>query len=242
MQTVSRHVERAAAGHPKARAWLVETCYGYVLKRVTKRYGRYLDPEDVTQQVFLCLLKPEATVLKKYLLVTPVAQQREATLRRYLWDQACGVASNLRRGRSRRRDFPVAREEYERREDPRVRVEEEIVNRDLLKRCFRWVRENGGHRDVTYLNLRYRLGYRPIEIAGATGWSLDETYRRREKLCRVLKRWTPSKGNHMNGENQPTQADSTISETRARPDSLRGKRPTDNVRPQRVRWGKEYRV
>jgi len=190
MRTVSKLVERAVAGHPRARAWLVDTCYDYILKRVAKRYGRYLDPEDVTQEAFLCLLKPEATMLKKYLQVTPNVDQGEATLRRYLWDQTCGVASNLRRSRSRRRDFPASPEEFACREDLGVGVEEEIVNRDLLERCLRWVRENGSRPDVTYLNLRYHLGYRPAEIAGATGWSLAETYRRREKLRRVLKRWT----------------------------------------------------
>jgi hypothetical protein len=91
--------ERLNAGDPSALAWLYDNVAPDLYHRLLRRYGYPGAPDaaDVLQETYLLCLRDEARLLRGFLAGQPAASPALPALRRYLWDLACGVASNVRR-------------------------------------------------------------------------------------------------------------------------------------------------
>ena len=102
----------------------------------------------------------------------------ESRLDAYLWDLACGIASN--RLRSARRGPALVQVAVESTVDP-IDAEERTLDRDVLthlKACLK----RQGSRAYLYYKLRFVDGFTPEEIATVTGWSRKITYKLRMVL------------------------------------------------------------
>ena len=111
-----------------------------------------------------------------YILAEVAAPERtESRLDGYLWDLACGIASN--RLRSARRRPATALVPVEAAVDP-VNEERRTLDRDVLSR-LRACLKRAGSRSFLYYKLRFVDGFTPEEIARTTGWSRKVTYKLR---------------------------------------------------------------
>jgi DNA-directed RNA polymerase specialized sigma24 family protein len=175
---------RQVLGREDGAAWLYDTFSGRLFRRLGQRY-RHLteaDREDVVQETFVAVLRQERRLLRS-LLDRIAAPLTETDLERFLWDQACGVASNRRKSSWRRLvpfvegvDLPGE-----------GRGEQEQIDRDLLRQLDSCI-QSGDVRAYLYYKLRYREGLAPEEIARMAGWTRRTTYRMRQTLEEVVKR------------------------------------------------------
>lgn len=174
-----------AAGDSVAAAWLFDAFASPLYRRLRRRYG-YLgstEVDDLLQDTFLQALRGRGRVLLRWLERQP-AQPDEPALERYLWDLACGLATNRRRAASRSNVVsietatPLA-------EGPRA--ERALLGRDVLAKLDACLKESNA-RTYLYYQLRYVDGLTPDEIAQTTGWSKKSTYKRKQILDEAVER------------------------------------------------------
>ena len=173
------------AGDQAAGAWLYDTFSARLYRRLRQRYT-YLGEataEDVLQDTFLLLLRNDGSVLRRFLERVPKPEQKNARLERFIWDQACGVASNQRRSSTHRKVVPLATTEPDR----QPTAERRTLERDWLVRLENCL-AGGRERIFLYYKLRYRDGLAPEQVSQATGWSRKATYKLKEALNGALAR------------------------------------------------------
>lgn len=191
---VHGRLERILAGDSAAAAWLYDTFASSLFRRLRQRYG-YLgqvEVEDLLQDTFLLVLRHDARLIAQLVERHGPAGLDAEIVARFLWDAACGLASNLRRAVAKRK--VVALSEY--RDlvaggDPGQRA----LDRNTLERLDQCLRAGAG-RIYLYYKFRVYDGLSPEEIAEITGWSRKATYKLRQalndalELCaRTLKLW-----------------------------------------------------
>ncbi len=186
-QTVRDGLESLLTGERSGAAWLYDTFAGRLQRRLQLRYGYPggLDAEDLLQDAFVFFLQHDGRVLHRFLKRTPSAEQTVARLERYLWDLACGLASNRRRSRSRSRGnvVPIIDGAAEISSSPGA--ERSAIDRDRLARLDACL-EGRSARAYLYYKLRFHDGLSPEEIACTTGWSRKATYKLKQVLNRAV--------------------------------------------------------
>lgn len=182
-ERVSEQVRRIARGDVVAAAWLYDTFAQGLFKRLGQRYAYLAHPdlEDLLQETFLVVLRDNGRLLQSFLARTEPATA--SALDRFLWDQACGLASNQRRRTALRKVVAI-----DDRPEPLLEDgEQQAIDRDLLAQLDACL-EQSSSRVYLYFKLRYKDGLTPEEIAAATGWSRKATYKLRQSLEEVLQR------------------------------------------------------
>lgn len=182
--TVRHRLTGILEGDREASAWLYDTYAPRLYRRLKQRYAYPggLDGEDLLQDAFLFYFQNDGRVLRRYLERVPERDQTSGHLETYLWDLACGVASNRRRSVFHRRvvslfdrhDLPL---------DPLA--ERHAIDRDTLKRLEACLQE-GRERVFLYYTLRYRDGLSPEEVANVCGWSRKATYKLKQVLDKAV--------------------------------------------------------
>ena len=183
---ISEKLVRLVAGEDDARQWLHATFGPRLSRRLRGRYASFgkLDSEELFQDTFLFFYQHAPRTFSRFLSEVPLSERTEARLDAYLWDLACGIASN--RLRSARRRPPLSPVPVEGTVDP-VDAERLTLDRDLLgklKTCLK----RAGSRSFLYYKLRFVDGFTPEEIAQATGWSRKITYKLRLVLDGAIDR------------------------------------------------------
>ena len=181
---ISARLRGVLQGDPTARSWLYETFSPRLFRRLRARYGNRagLDPEEILHDTFVSLFQ-HARVVENF-LDEPPELQTAPRFEVFLWNHACGVASNRRRSLRRRVAAPWPEEEPgSSRADP----ERETVGRDVLARLADCL-ESSGTREYLYYKLRYVDGLTPAEIMTVTGWSRKTTYRLKLALSEAVGR------------------------------------------------------
>jgi DNA-directed RNA polymerase specialized sigma24 family protein len=181
--SVEQQLAKLLKGEREAMAWLYDTFAPRLFRRLRQRYAYPGGPdaEDLLHDAFIALLQHDFRLLRRF-HERPASEQTAATLERFLWDQACGVASNHRRTMARRPIEALP---------PTVELvqapasEQALVDRDRLARLDACL-EAGKTRVYLYYKLRYHDGLSPEEITRATGWSRKATYKLKEALNKAL--------------------------------------------------------
>ncbi len=183
---LSARLSRLAQGDSEGAAWIYDQFAAELFARLKRRYG-YLgeaEMEDLLQDTFLLALRGQGRLLTSWSEAQDPAAVTPVGLSRYLWDLACGLASNRRRAASLRRvvSFPSGEELAD-----APQAEQIVVDRDTLTRLLACLR-GSGTRMFLYFTLRYRDGLSPEDVAAATGWSKKATYKLRQTLNAALTR------------------------------------------------------
>lgn len=180
---LAERLRAAITGDSSAVTWLWDTFAGPLFRRLRQRYGHPggLDPEDLLQDAFVFYLQHDARLLRRFLEQVPSDQQTPSRLERYLWDLACGLASNRRRSRARSNIVPIVGDHI----SPTPGAERSTVERDRLRRLLDCL-EHTGSRLFLYFKLRFEDGLAPREIARVTGWSMKSTYKLRQSLDQAV--------------------------------------------------------
>jgi DNA-directed RNA polymerase specialized sigma24 family protein len=183
--TIEELLRRVAWGDARSAGWLYDTFAPVLLRRLHQRYGYLGEPEleDLLQETFLLVLREDGRLLLRFAERAGAAADAPS-LERFLWDQACGMASNRRRSASYRKVVPIS--DHPDLPDP-GREEQGAIDRDLIEQLDACL-QGGGTRIYLYYKLRYRDGLTPEEIAEATGWSRKATYKLRQSLDEVVER------------------------------------------------------
>ena len=183
-QQIAEQIARVLAGEREAMAWLYDAFAPRLFRRLRQRYGAVEgdEAEDILQDLFLALLNRDGHLLRLYLDRSNGPDA--ASLERFLWDQACGLASNRRRSRSRRPVVPFSTVDLM---PLAPSAERAVVERDRLERLVGCLEAVGG-RVYLYFQLRYRDGLSPEEIGQVTGWSRKATYKLKQSLNQALER------------------------------------------------------
>jgi len=178
-------LERILGGDRAAGAWLYDTYATRLFRRLRQRYS-YLGEsaaEDLLQDVFVLILRNDCHLLRRFLERIPQGQQTQSRLERFLWDQACGIASNHRRSARSQKVVPLVTTAL----DDRPGAERQTLHRDWLERLERCL-STGHKRAYLYYKLRFRDGLSPEQVAKATGWSRKATYKLKETINAELDR------------------------------------------------------
>lgn len=176
-------LRRITEGDREATAWLYDAFAPRLLRRLARRYGD-LDAEELVQDAFLLCLRDDAALLRRALDRLPPETTGPARIERFLWDQACGLATNRRRSALHRR---VVQLEPRPRRSAEPGPERRQVARDVLEQLDRCL-GGSGSRVHLYYKLRYVDGLKPREIARATGWSSRATYKLKQRLDEAVRR------------------------------------------------------
>ncbi len=182
-------LERVVAGDPEAATWLWETFSARLLRRLRRRYGD-LDAEELLGDAYLFYLRDDAAILRRALDRIDPGRTTAARIESWLWDQACGLATNRRRSAAHQRVVPLLPRSRPARE---AGPERRIVARDTVKQLDRCLESSGG-RLYLYFKLRYVDGLRPAEIVQATGWSRKVTYKLKQSLDEAVDRCAEALG------------------------------------------------
>ncbi len=178
-------LEKVLAGDQAAGGWLYDTFATRLFRRLRQRYS-YLGEsaaEDLLHDVFVLILRQDCRLLRRFLERVPKPEQTQPRLERFLWDQACGVASNQRRSARSQKVVPLTATAP----DKRPGAERQALQRDWLKRLEGCL-AGGRKRAFLYYKLRYRDGLSPEQVAKVTGWSRKATYKLKEALNAELAR------------------------------------------------------
>ena len=183
---LTERVQQLAAGDEGARRWLHETFAPRLLRRLRGRYARHrgLDVDEILQDAFVFFYQHAPRTFARFLEEVPPEERHEARLDGYLWDLACGIASNHLRAAKRRPLFPAPLADEA--ADPQE-GERRALDRDLLARRVACLKR-AGSRSCLYYTLRCVDGFTPDEIARATGWSRKATYKLRFVLEGAIER------------------------------------------------------
>lgn len=179
-------VRGVTEGLREHQRWLYRRFAPGLLRRLRSRYGsrQRLDAEELLQDAFVFFLRRgERSVLNRFLDRVSPRDRTSARLERFLWDQACGIASNRRRAAMRR---PPQTEFVDELDSPRMRPETEAESRDLMRRLDARLRE-GDPGVYLYFKLRYVDGRTPKEIGAFTGWPRATIYNMKARLDRAVK-------------------------------------------------------
>lgn len=176
-------LRKVVEGDRRATAWLYDTFAPQLFRRLRQRYGAPydLDPEELLHDAFVYFLQDGARVVARFIERYPEGSASE--LRRYLWDYACGLASNELRKRKTRRVGLQAAPPPPSVNDPEGRR----IDRDTIRRLERCLRSRRS-RLYVYYKMRFIDGLTPNEISQATGWSRRVTYRVRQQLNEAVAR------------------------------------------------------
>lgn len=205
--SVEERLERLLEGDSGAAAWLFDAFAPPLLRRLGQRYG-YLggaEVEDLLQETFLLALRHDGRLLAAFRRRAGEAglPLEERDLERFLWDQACGLASNRRRSAAFRNVVPLAGA-------PQAVVEgsaeRQAIDRDTLLRLDGCLR-GSGERIYLYYKLRHRDGLTPEQIAETAGWSRKATYKLRQALDAAVRSCAESLGLRPPSEAQPSAAE-----------------------------------
>lgn len=181
---VSDKLHKIIAGDKGACKWLYETFAARLFRRLKNRYEKVgLNPDDLLHDAFLFFFRKQAKVLGNFLERVPRNDHTEARLERYLWDLACGIASNQRRSHASRKVVPITESQdfasgYE--------TEQFIISRALLiqlKACLK----KKDPRLYLYYKLRHQLGLSAGETAKVTGWPVKTTYNLKSSLEKAIR-------------------------------------------------------
>ena len=179
---------RLMKGHQEDSAWLYDTFAPRLYRRLRWRYGSYgLDPDDLLQDAFVYFFQHNGRVLGRF-LERPPSDDDEIELQRFLWDQACGVASNRLRSMKRR---SVEGDAVDPALPDPVPGAQQFIDRDTLRRLDRCIHERS-RRIHLYFKLRFRNGLSPVEICQMTGWSKKAIYKLRQRLTEAVNRCADS--------------------------------------------------
>ncbi|MCB1033540.1 MAG: sigma-70 family RNA polymerase sigma factor [Acidobacteria bacterium] len=185
MQPTVRHrLTGILEGDREASAWLYDTFGPRLYRRLKQRYSYPggLDGEDLLQDAFLFFFQNDGRVLRRFLEQVPPQQQTPGQLETYLWDLACGVASNRRRSAFHRRVVSL----FDRHDIPLDPLaERHAIDRDTVERLEDCLRE-GRERVFLYYVLRYKDGLAPEEVAAVCGWSRKATYKLKQLLDKAV--------------------------------------------------------
>ena len=178
--SVSDSLCRIVEGDDDAKAWLYDTFSARLYRRLRGRYAERqgFDAEELLQDSFVFFFQHEARVLRRFLEQVAEAERTEERLGRYLWDLACGVASNRRRSLGREKSLPLADQVLR---SQGAGPERRSVGRDALRRLAACIRDADG-RAYLYFKMRFVDGLTPEEIALAAGWSRKATYKLKLRL------------------------------------------------------------
>ncbi len=181
---VHQQLLQVVQGKPDAVAWLYDTFAPKLFRRLGMRYGYPggLDAEDLLQDSFLFYFQNDYRVLRNFLERNREPKQTQPALERYLWDLACGVATNKRRSSSLRKVVPLHPGDTEPVEPS---AENKAVDRDQLVQLDRCL-AGGNSRVYLYFKLRYYDGHSPDEICRITNWSKKATYKHKQALNEAL--------------------------------------------------------
>lgn len=178
-------LERVVAGDTQAKGWLYDSYATRLYRRLRRRYAeRGIDAEEVLQDAFVLFFQHDSRVLARFLERSSPAERTSSRFEEYLWDVACGIASNRRRSARRHRDLSLA--DADSRPDP-FDTERQHVDRDVLRRLAACLARSGS-RVYLYYKLRFVDGLTPDEIARVTGWSRRATYKLRLVLLHAVDR------------------------------------------------------
>ena len=177
-----RIVERASIGDRQAQGLFFDEFAPQLLRRLQGRYGSSpdLDTDDLLQDCFTFLLRSDGQALRRFLKALPPHKRTRPVVAAYLWDTACGIASNRRRSARRFRNAMV-------RHEPQTtkNLEQHSLAMDTIQRLSQCLR-GAGSQVFLYFVLRYVEGLTPREVAEATGWPIDVTYRLKTSLGSAL--------------------------------------------------------
>ncbi|MCH9650405.1 MAG: sigma-70 family RNA polymerase sigma factor [Deltaproteobacteria bacterium] len=185
MQSVVGHrLLSILEGDRGAAGWLYDTFAPRLFRRLRQRYAYPGGPdgEDLLQDSYVFFFQNDCRVLRRFLERVPPAEQTEGRLETYLWDLACGVATNHRRSAALRNVVSLPQADWLP-EDPSA--ERQAISRDTLSQieeCLKMGRE----RIFLYYTLRYRDGLKPEEISQACGWSRKATYKMKQVLDKAV--------------------------------------------------------
>lgn len=184
MQGIREEVGRAADGESAAISRLYEAFAPALLRRLRARFGNQpgLDPEDLLQDTFLYALSRDGHPLRRFLRQPRRASSAAEALHHFLWNAACGVASNRRRSVLR---HPTAALDTTPERTMAHGGEAPALARDALTRLAACVAESGDAHQL-YFQLRYVDGLTPAEVVHATGWSRKKTYKLKQRLDDAL--------------------------------------------------------
>ena len=184
-------LRRILAGEAEAAAWLYDCFSARLFRRLVQRYG-YLgreEIEDLVQETYLAAFRRDGALLSA-LLDRSQNDLQEPDIARFLWDQACGLASNRRRSAAVRKISALPpTEDIPTDEDSESRT----IDRDLLTRLDHCLR-SGAVRTYLYFKLRHRDGLTPEQVSDATGWSRKATYKLRQALDEAIARCSENLG------------------------------------------------
>jgi DNA-directed RNA polymerase specialized sigma24 family protein len=174
---ITAHLDRLVEGDGEARLWLHATFSPRLSRRLHARYDRHrgVDVDELVQDTFVFFYESARRTFSRFLAEVAAPERTESRLDGYLWDLACGIASN--RLRSARRRPAAAFVPVEAAIDP-VDEERRTLDRDVLTR-LRTCLKRAGSRSFLYYKLRFVDGFTPEEIARTTGWSRKVTYKLR---------------------------------------------------------------
>lgn len=187
-EEVHRQLERILAGDREAAGWLYDTFSPGLFRRLSRRYGHLegIEPDDLLHDAFLFFFQREAKVLRDFVERVRREEQTPVRLERYLWDLACGVASNRRRSASLRGQWSVDAVPLPQRGPRDDAQEAHLLSRDEVTRIDQCLAKQGT-RLYLYYKLRYWEGYTPMEISAIMGWSRKATYKLRQRLDEAIR-------------------------------------------------------
>lgn len=183
---VSRRLKSLVEGDRDAKEWAYETFAPKLFRRLRARYSggeRGLDAEELLHDAFLALFE-QGRALGAFLEQTPEEELTGDRFHQFLWNQACGIASNRRRSQLRR---PTASLPDAEMASPDPDPERESLGRDAVARLDECL-EKRGRRTYLYYKLRFSDGLTPEEIEHVTGWSRKATYKLKLALNEAVAR------------------------------------------------------
>lgn len=173
------------AGDRDAIGWLYDTFAPELARRLGARFAGFgLDGHDLLHDTFVYVLAEEGRVLRRFLDQTSVDRCDEEALRRFLWNAACGIASNRRRSVLR---HPAVAVDEHRDAVTEGGPERWSLARDALSKLAACLfRRSASY--ALYFQLRYVDGLTPAEVVASTGWSKKKTYKLKQTLDDALDR------------------------------------------------------
>jgi DNA-directed RNA polymerase specialized sigma24 family protein len=183
-----RQLRRILSGDREAAGWLYDKFSPGLFRRLRRRYGHLegIEPDDLLHDAFLFFFQREAKVLRDFLERVRPQEQTPARLERYLWDLACGVASNRRRSAALRGHQSLDSVPPRERAGADDAEERQLLDRDEAARIDECLAKRGA-RLYLYYKLRYWDGYTPTEISTIMGWSPKATYKLRQALNEAVR-------------------------------------------------------
>ncbi len=182
---ITERLEDLCQGDREAATWLYDELGPPLFRRLKQRYIRLgLDPDDLLQDAFVFFFRDDGRVLRRFLDETPEGSRDLESLESFLWNQACGIASNRLRSRRRDKSVPIgeAPERFGGRNQEKTALAKDTLAR--LEECL----AKGAERTYLYFKLRFCDGLSPEQIRETTGWEKKVVYKLRDRLNEAVDR------------------------------------------------------